>query len=66
LKVAAFDVEAPPPLGSAMAIDPAKRLEELTLRRRGIVIIGAGKRIILWAVDWLGIANEGHDQFREL
>jgi hypothetical protein len=65
VKVATFDVDATPPLGSAMAYDPVKRLDELTLRCRGIVILGAGKPIILCAVDWIGIANEGHDQFRE-
>ena len=31
----------------------------------GMVIIGAGKPIVLCAVDWIGIANEGHDLFRE-
>jgi hypothetical protein len=65
LLVATFDVDATPPLGSAMAYDPVKRLDELTLRCRGIVILGAGKPIVLCAVDWIGIANEGHDQFRE-
>ncbi len=65
LKVATFDVDATPPLGSAMAYDPVKRLDELTLRCRGIVISGAGQPIVLCAVDWIGIANEGHDQFRE-
>src|SRR4051812_36748869 len=65
LKVATFDVDATPPLGSAMAYDPVKRLDELTLRCRGIVIVGAGKPIVLCAVDWIGIANEGHDYFRE-
>jgi hypothetical protein len=65
IKVATFDVDATPPLGSAMAYDPVKRLDELTLRCRGIVLIGAGQPIVLCAVDWIGIANEGHDQFRE-
>lgn len=65
IKVATFDVDATPPLGAAMAYDPVKRLDELTLRCRGIVITGSGKPIVLCAVDWIGIANEGHDQFRE-
>jgi len=65
IKIAVFDVDATPPLGSAMAYDPVKRLDELTLRCRGVVILGAGKPMILCAVDWIGIANEGHDQFRE-
>src|SRR5262249_24135824 len=66
IKVATFDVDATPPLGSAMAYDPVKRLAEITLRCRGIVIKGGGKPIILCAVDWIGIANEGHDFFREI
>ncbi|CAN5244504.1 hypothetical protein BH10PLA2_BH10PLA2_34110 [soil metagenome] len=56
-------MDATPPLGSAMAYDPVKRLDELTLRCRGIAILGSGKPIVLCAVDWIGIANEGHDQF---
>jgi hypothetical protein len=65
LKLAVFDVDATPPLGSAMAYDPVKRIDELTLRCRGIVIVGAEKPIVLCAVDWIGIANEGHDAFRD-
>jgi hypothetical protein len=64
LKVAVFDVDATPPIGSAMAYDPVKRLDDLTLRARGIVLIGSGEPIVLCAVDWIGIANEGHDAFR--
>ncbi|SKA99589.1 hypothetical protein SAMN02745166_02980 [Prosthecobacter debontii] len=63
LKVATFDVDATPPLGSPMAYDPVKRLDELTLRARGIVLLGMEKPIVLCAVDWIGIANEGHDAF---
>lgn len=62
--LAVFDVDATPPAGSAMAYDPVKRLGELTLRCRGIVLRGADKPIVLCAVDWIGIANEGHDAFR--
>jgi hypothetical protein len=64
MRLATFDVDATPPLGSAMAYDPVKRLDELTLRCRGIVLIGSGEPIVLCAVDWIGIANEGHDAFR--
>ena len=35
IKVATFDVDATPPLGSVMAYEPVKRLDELTLRCRG-------------------------------
>jgi len=64
MRLARFDVDATPPLGSAMAYDSVKRLDELTLRCRGIVLLGAGDPIVLCAVDWIGIANEGHEMFR--
>jgi hypothetical protein len=38
LEIATFDVDATPPLGFPMAYDPVKRLDELTLRCRGIVL----------------------------
>lgn len=65
IKLATFDVDATPPVGSAMAYDPVKRLDEITLRCRGVVLIGAGEPIVLCAVDWIGIANEGNEAFRE-
>ncbi|MCC6511270.1 MAG: hypothetical protein IT423_19370 [Pirellulaceae bacterium] len=65
LKVAMFDVDATPSLGMPMAYDPVKRVDELTLRCRGIVLLGAGQPIVLCAVDWIGIANEGNDRFRQ-
>ncbi len=66
LRLATFDVDATPPLGSHMAYDTVKRLDELTLRCRGIVLLpGNGQQpIVLCAVDWIGIANAGHDAFR--
>jgi hypothetical protein len=65
LKLATFDVDATPPVGSMMAYDPVVRVDELTLRCRGIVLLGAGEPIVLCAVDWIGIANESQDAFRE-
>jgi hypothetical protein len=65
IKLAWFDVDATPPVGSAMAYQPVRRVDELTLRCRGIVLLGAQDPIVLCAVDWIGIANEGHDAFRE-
>ena len=64
VKIAVFDVDATPPLGSEMAYDPVKRIGELALRCRGIVILGSDQPIVICAVDWIGIANEGHDAFR--
>jgi hypothetical protein len=65
LRVATFDVEATPPVGSMMAYDPVTNHWELGLRARGLVLSGAGEPIVLCAVDWIGMANEGHDAFRD-
>src|SRR6266581_4286150 len=64
LLIATFDVDATPPIGSWMAYDPVTNKWDLGLRARGIVLLGAGEPIVLCAVDWIGIANEGHDAFR--
>jgi hypothetical protein len=63
LRVATFDVDATPPVGSMLAYDPVTNHWELGLRARGIVLLGAAEPIVLCAVDWIGIANEGHDAF---
>lgn len=65
LQLATFDIDATPPVGFMMAYDRVKRVEELGLRCRGIVLIGADKPIVLCAVDWIGIGNAGHDAFRQ-
>jgi hypothetical protein len=64
LRVATFDIDATPPIGSRMAYDPVTNSWELGLRARGLVLQGAGQPIVLCAVDWIGIGNEGHDAFR--
>jgi hypothetical protein len=48
-----------------MAYDPVLRRDDLPLRCRGIVLLGAGEPIVLCAMDWIGIGNDGHDVFRE-
>ena len=35
------------------------------LTARGIVLLGVGKPVVLCAVDWIAIANGGHDLWRE-
>src|SRR5437588_7217779 len=64
LKIATFDVDATPPVGSMMAYDKVLRQDDLALRCRGVAVLGAGEPIVLCALDWIGIANEGHDAFR--
>ncbi len=64
LKIAVFQADATPPLGSPVAYAPVRKVED-PLTARGIVLLGAGSPIVLCAVDWIGIANGGHDAWRE-
>ena len=63
LRVGVFDIDASPPIGSPLAYDPTKEVTS-PLSFRGIVIAGSGSPIVLCAVDWIGIANEGQDAFK--
>ena len=65
LSLSTFDVDATPPVGSMMAYDKVLRQDDLPLRCRGVVLLGAGEPIVLCAMDWIGIANEGQDVFKE-
>ena len=65
LRLATFDVDATPPVGSLLTYDPEINKWDLGLRARGVVLLGAGQPIVLCSVDWIGIANEGQDAFRQ-
>jgi hypothetical protein len=65
LRLATFDIDVTPPVGSMMAYDKVIRHDDLPLRARGVVLLGADQPIVLCAFDWIGIANEAHDTFRE-
>jgi len=65
LRVAVFDFDVTPPVGSAMAYTKVEKEPELSLRCRGVVLMGAGDPIVLCAIDWIGVANEGYDAFRD-
>ena len=65
LKIAVFDVDATPPVGSQLTYDQMINTGELTLRARGVVLLGSGLPIVLCAIDWIGIANESQDVFKE-
>lgn len=64
LKIATFAVDASPPVGSPLAYDPTKEVL-IPLSCRGVVLIGDGKPVVLCAVDWIGIGNDGNRVFRE-
>lgn len=64
LKVGVFAVDASPPVGSPLAYDPTKGVTQ-PLSCKGVVLVGEGKPIVLCAVDWIGIANDGQVEFRK-
>src|SRR5262245_34333729 len=63
LKVGVFAVDASPPIGSPMAYEPTKEVVH-PLSCRGVVLIGDGQPVVLCAVDWIGIGNDGQAEFR--
>jgi hypothetical protein len=65
LRLATFDIDVTPPVGSHMAYDPVTNTWDMSLRARGIVLLGANEPIVLCSIDWIGIGNEGHDAFRD-
>ncbi len=64
LRIATFDIDASPAIGSPLAYDPTKEITS-PLSCRGVILLGAGKPIILCAVDWIGIANESNVTLRK-
>src|SRR5258708_37064105 len=64
LKVGVFAIDASPPVGSPLAYDQNKGVVH-PLSCRGVVVIGDGQPVVLCAVDWIGIANDGQVEFRQ-
>lgn len=63
LKLTTFEVDASPPIGSPLAYDPTKGIQEpLTLK--GVVLKG-NQTVVLCALDWIGVANGSQDKFKE-
>lgn len=65
LHISVFDIDATPPVGTILAYNPEINTWDLGLRARGVVLQGSGQPIVLCAIDWLGIGDEGHDAFCE-
>jgi hypothetical protein len=66
LTIATFDIDATPPVGTYMAYGPVINTWDMGLRARGIVLLGAGKPVVLCSVDWIGIANDSQDEFKKV
>ena len=69
LRLATFDVDATPPVGEH---DPSHSWHyktfsnswDMGLRAKGIILLGAGKPIVICAIDWGCIGNDAHDAFK--
>lgn len=64
LRIGTFSVDASPPIGSPMAYDPTKGVQ-IPLTCSGVVLITADKPIVLCAIDWIGIGNDGQREFKQ-
>lgn len=67
LKIATFEADVTPPIGTPLCdalVMPAKEIVD-PLSARGIILYTSEKPIVLVAVDWVGIGNSGHHAFRE-
>lgn len=64
LRAGVFSIDVSPTVGKPMAYDPTKGTVH-PLSFKGVVLIGDEKPIVLCAIDWIGVANEGQRIFRE-
>ena len=64
LEISTFDIDVTPPIGSNLAYNPEINKWDLGLRAKGVVLLGAGKPIVICAIDWILISNEGMDAFK--
>ena len=65
LRIATFQTDATPPIGYDMGYSVVKKLGE-PLLVKGVVIIGAGKPIVMVAVDWVTIDGKARDEWHAL
>jgi len=66
LRLAPFRFDVTPPNGHSLCggwIKPVVGVDD-TLEAIGVVLLGVGKPIVLCAVDWTGLLNDAHIQWR--
>ncbi len=67
-RLTTFSAEVSPPLGHALmggGIAPAQKIVD-PLFARGFVLLGAGKPIVLAAIDWCEIRNDAYERWRNV
>jgi hypothetical protein len=64
-RVGVFEADVTPPIGSPVAYAKTRSVVD-PLSARGLVVFIQGQQpVVLCAVDWIGIANEGQDLWKE-
>lgn len=67
LRIATFNIDATPPKDSALcsgSVPPVRGVND-PLSARGLILLPAGQKpVVLVSLDWVGIGNEGHSEFR--
>ena len=67
LKLASFRFDVTPPMGHSLCggwITPVEGVDD-SLEAIGLVILGAGDPIVLCTVDWTGLLNDAHVEWRQ-
>jgi hypothetical protein len=65
--LATFRSDATPPVGHPLCggwIEPARVVDD-PLEAVGVILLGAGRPIVLCAVDWTGLRNDAYRQWRD-
>jgi hypothetical protein len=63
IRVGTFNVDATPPIGAPVAYAKTRSITDF-LSARGVVILSEQLPVVLCAVDWIGISNEGQDAWK--
>ncbi|GLU53393.1 hypothetical protein [Dyadobacter frigoris] len=63
VRVGVFYANVTPLIGSPVAYSAVRSIQD-SLSARGIVILSEEKPVVICAVDWIGISNEGQDLFK--
>ncbi len=64
LEIAYFECDATPPVGAPLAYDEMTWVDQ-PLTCKGVVLLGRDAPVVLCALDWIGIGNEGQDEWKE-
>lgn len=67
LSITTYEADVTPPVGSPLCNgwgSPAKRIVD-PLKARGLILTGKDEPIVLCALDWIGLGNDGYDAWRK-